>query len=51
MFVGHFGAALAAKKISPSTSLGALILAGQFIDLLWPVFLLTGLETMAVQPG
>ncbi|MGC2182191.1 MAG: hypothetical protein WA637_02800 [Terriglobales bacterium] len=39
MFIGHFGVALAAKKIVPKTSLGTLILAAQFLDFLWPLFI------------
>jgi hypothetical protein len=38
MFLGHFGVALAAKKVAPRTSLGVLLLAAQFADLLWPIF-------------
>ena len=34
MFIGHFGIAMAAKKAAPRTSLGTLILAAQFLDLL-----------------
>ena len=44
MFIGHFGVALAAKRVAPKTSLGTLILAAQFLDFLWPVFLLLGIE-------
>jgi membrane-bound metal-dependent hydrolase YbcI (DUF457 family) len=51
MFIGHFGAGLAAKKIDNKISLGTLILASQFIDLMWPILLLTGLEKAAVEPG
>ena len=40
MFLGHFGVALAAKKAAPKTSLGALVFAAQFADLLWPILLL-----------
>ncbi len=40
MFIGHFGVALAAKKVAPRASLGILILAAQFLDFLWPLFLL-----------
>ena len=39
MFLGHFGVALAAKKVAPRTSLGVLVLAAQLADLLWPIFL------------
>jgi membrane-bound metal-dependent hydrolase YbcI (DUF457 family) len=40
MFIGHFGAGLVAKKFAPRVSLGTLFLSAQFIDLLWPTFLL-----------
>jgi drug/metabolite transporter superfamily protein YnfA len=51
MFIGHFGVALAAKKVAPRTSLGTLILAAQFLDFLWPVFLLAGIEHVRIAPG
>jgi len=51
MFIGHFGAAFAAKKIDKSVSLGTLIAASQFIDLLWPVFLILGIEKVKIDPG
>ncbi len=51
MFIGHFGVALAAKRVAPCTSLGLLILAAEFLDLLWPVFLLLGLEHVRVVLG
>lgn len=51
MFIGHFGVGLAAKKIDNKPSLGTLFFASQFIDLLWPIFLLIGLEQVKVDPG
>jgi len=51
VFIGHFGVALAAKRIAPRTSLGTLVMAAQFVDLLWPVFLLLGLERVIIAPG
>ncbi len=51
MFVGHFGAGLAAKKVNSKISLGILILAAQFIDLIWPILILTGIEKVAVEQG
>ncbi|MGO8792289.1 MAG: metal-dependent hydrolase [Terriglobia bacterium] len=51
MFIGHFGVALAAKKVAPRTSLGTLVMAAQFVDLLWPVFLLLGVERVIIAPG
>jgi len=51
MFLGHFAAGLAAKKVDNSPSLGTLFMASQFIDLLWPVFLILGLESVRIDPG
>ncbi len=51
MFLGHFGVALAAKKAAPKTSLGTLVLAAQFADILWPVLLLAGIEHVRIVPG
>jgi hypothetical protein len=51
MFIGHYAVALAAKKAAPKTSLGTLFLAAQFIDLLWPILLLLGLEHVRIDPG
>ena len=51
MFLGHFAVALAAKKAAPKTSLGTLVVAAQFGDLLWPVLLLLGIEQVRIVPG
>lgn len=51
MFIGHFGVGLAAKKIDHKPSLGTLFFASQFVDLLWPLFLLVGLEKVKIDPG
>ena len=51
MFVGHFGAAFAAKKVVKRPSLGTLFMAAQFVDLLWPLFLLLGIESVKIEPG
>jgi len=51
MFIGHFGVALAAKRLAPRTSLGLLVFAAEFLDLLWPIFLLLGFEHVRVVPG
>jgi LexA-binding, inner membrane-associated putative hydrolase len=49
MFVGHFALAMAAKRVAPRTSLGTLVLAAQFLDLLWPLFLLAGVERVEIR--
>lgn len=51
MFIGHFAAGLAAKKLDDKPSLGTMLLASQFIDLLWPILVLIGVERVKVDPG
>ena len=51
MFIGHFGVGFGAKSAAPKISLGSLFLAAQFIDLLWPVLLLLGVERVRISPG
>ena len=51
MFIGHFGFGLASKKISPKPSLSVMFFAVQFLDLLWPIFVLTGVETFNIEEG
>jgi hypothetical protein len=51
MFLGHYGVALAAKRFAPRTSLGALAFAAQFLDELWPILLLLGVEQVRIVPG
>lgn len=51
MFIGHFGAGFAAKPTAPKCSLGTLFMAAQFIDLLWPLFILLGIEKVVIDPG
>jgi membrane-bound metal-dependent hydrolase YbcI (DUF457 family) len=51
MFLGHYAIALGAKRAAPNTSLGTLVVASQFIDLLWPLLLLAGVEHVRIDPG
>lgn len=51
MFLGHFGLAFAAKRVAPQTSLGTALLATEFADCLWPVFLTMGIEQVRIAPG
>ncbi len=50
MFLGHYGVAFAAKRVAPRTSLGALTFAAQFLDELWPILLLLGVEQVTIAP-
>jgi len=51
MFIGHFALGLASKKIDNKISIGTTMMAAQFIDLLWPIFLIFGIETVKIDPG
>jgi hypothetical protein len=51
MFIGHFAAALAAKRVQPGGSLGTYVAAAQLPDLLWPFLLLAGVEQVTIAPG
>jgi hypothetical protein len=51
MFLGHYGLAFAAKRAAPRTSLGALTFAAEFLDELWPILLLLGVEQVKIVPG
>lgn len=51
MFIGHFALGFGAKRAAPAVSLGTLFLACQLADLLWPTFVLLGLEMVEVRPG
>jgi hypothetical protein len=51
VFVGHFAVGLAGKRLAPKVSLGTLILAGAFSDVLWILFFTLGIEQVRIQPG
>ena len=51
MFIGHFAVGLGTKKVAPKVSLGTMFMAAQFVDLLWPLFLLLGWEHAHINPG
>lgn len=51
MFIGHYAVALAAKKATPKTSLGLLFIAAQFLDLLWPLLVVFGVEHVGIAPA
>jgi membrane-bound metal-dependent hydrolase YbcI (DUF457 family) len=51
MFIGRFAVGFAAKRFAPRASLGLLIAAPLFLDMLWPIFLLLGWEHARIAPG
>lgn len=51
MFIGHYGIALASKRVSPRLSLGALFFAVQLLDVLFAIFVLAGIEKLRIIHG
>ncbi len=51
MFIGHYGVSLVAKRYNPTLSLAVLFLAVQFLDVLFSLFVLTGVEKMRIVHG
>jgi membrane-bound metal-dependent hydrolase YbcI (DUF457 family) len=51
MFIGHFAVAFGAKKVAPRTSLATLIATAQLLDLIWPILVLLGIETVRIDPA
>jgi hypothetical protein len=51
MFVGHLAVALAARRAERRAPFGALVGAAFGLDLVWPLFLLAGIETVRIDPG
>jgi len=51
VFLGHYALGFGAKKLTPYTSLGTLLLAAVLVDLIWPTFLMLGIETVEIAPG
>ncbi|HLX12854.1 MAG TPA: hypothetical protein VKS81_08575 [Bacteroidota bacterium] len=51
MFVGHYSVSFALKTEKNRIPLWVLFLAAQFVDVLWAIFVLLGVEKMRVVPG
>jgi membrane-bound metal-dependent hydrolase YbcI (DUF457 family) len=51
MFAGHYALGFATKRLEPALSLAVLLTAPQFLDLLWPIFVLAGIEHVEIVPG
>jgi len=51
MFIGHFAVGLASKKVSKSLSLPIVFIAVQFLDFLWPILVLMGIESVKIEEG
>ena len=51
MFIGHAAVALAAKPLLPRVNLALPLAAAFWVDLVWPAFLLLGVESVRIAPG
>jgi hypothetical protein len=51
MFVGHFAVALGAKRFEPKLTLPVLFAAVVFLDILWPLLIVLGVEHARIVPG
>jgi len=51
VFIGHYALALGSKRLAPQVSLGALFVAAQWADLLWPILVMAGVESFSIRPG
>jgi membrane-bound metal-dependent hydrolase YbcI (DUF457 family) len=51
MFVGHYGPSFAIKSLRPAVPLWLLFIAVQFVDVLWAVLVLLGVEKVRIVPG
>ena len=51
MFIGHAAVAFAAKPLLPRVNLAWPLVAVFWVDLVWPLFLLIGIEQVKIDPG
>jgi hypothetical protein len=51
MLIGHYAPALVLARTRPSVKLWHLFLAVQWVDVLWGLFILTGVEHARIVPG
>ena len=51
MFVGHYGAAFLAKRVQPKAPLWALLLAVMWVDVVWAILVLAGVERARLDPS
>jgi len=51
MFVGHYGVSYGAKAVEQRVPLWIFFVAVQFLDVLWAIFVLLGIEKVRIVPG
>lgn len=50
MFIGHFAVGYATKRLAPRANLAWHFIACQLLDLLWPMFVIAGMEWAKIDP-
>src|SRR5580700_10962271 len=51
MFVGHYGVAFGAKPLTPAVPLWVYFIAVQWLDVVWSILVLLGVEKLHIVPG
>src|SRR5580704_18735737 len=51
MFVGHYGVAFGAKPLTPIVPLWVYFIAVQWLDVVWSILVLFGVEKLRIVPG
>jgi hypothetical protein len=51
MFVGHYGVSFAAKPVAPRVPLWVWFIAVQWMDIVWSILVLLGVEKLHIVPG
>jgi hypothetical protein len=51
MFVGHYGPSLGLRHVSRGVPLWVLFLAAQFVDVVWSLLVMAGVEKVRIIPG
>ena len=51
MFIGHYGPAFGAKAAVRQVPLWVLFIAVQWMDVVWSIFVMTGVEKVRIVPG
>jgi len=51
MFIGHYGVSFAAKPVGPRVPLWVWFIAVQWLDVVWSVLVLLGIEKLRIVPG
>jgi hypothetical protein len=51
MLIGHYGASLLVRRVDPKLRVSAIFVAAQWMDIVWCVLVLVGLEHLRIVPG